>query len=69
MYAVVFCVQGIWVQPWQELPVYIYNMWVYGHRKQSSRDPLGDYVISFDYDADYKQTIVLGQDAASQFDP
>ena len=47
------------MQPWQELPVYIYNMWVYGHRKQSSRDPLGDYVISFDYDADYKPSYLV----------
>eukprot|EP00435_Cladocopium_sp_Y103_P007174 s1119_g2.t1 len=43
----------------QELPVYIYNMWVYGHRKQSSRDPLGDYVISSDYDADYKPSYLV----------
>ena len=38
----------------QALPAYVYNMWVYGARKQSSQDPLGDYVISFDYDVDYK---------------
>ena len=25
----------------QALPAYVYNMWVYGARKQSSQDPLG----------------------------
>ena len=43
----------------QALPAYVYNMWVYGARKQSSRDPLGDYVITFDYDADYKPSALV----------
>ena len=43
----------------QALPAYVYNMWVYGARKQSSRDPLGDYVVSFDYDADYKPSALV----------
>ena len=43
----------------QALPAYVYNMWVYGARKQSSQDPLGDYVISFDYDVDYKPSALL----------
>lgn len=43
----------------QELPVYVYNMWVYGHRKQSSRDPLGDFVVSFDYDQSYKPSALV----------
>ena len=34
-------------------------MWVYGARKQSDRDPLGDYVITFDYDADYKPSALV----------
>ena len=34
-------------------------MWVYGARKQSSQDPLGDYVISFDYDVDYKPSALV----------
>ena len=43
----------------QALPAYVYNMWVYGARKQSSRDPLWDYVITFDYDADYKPSALV----------
>ena len=43
----------------QALPAYVYNMWVYGARKQSSRDRLGDYVITFDYDADYKPSALV----------
>ena len=43
----------------QALPAYVYNMWVYGARKQSSQDPLGDYVISFDYDVDYKPSALV----------
>ena len=43
----------------QALPAYVYNMWVYGARKQSSRDPLGDYVVTFDYDADYKPSALV----------
>ena len=43
----------------QALPAYVYNMWVYGARKQSSLDPLGDYVITFDYDADYKPSALV----------
>ena len=34
-------------------------MWVYGVRKQSSQDPLGDFVISFDYDVDYKPSALV----------
>ena len=41
------------------LPAYVYNMWVYGARKQSSQDPLGDYAISFDYDVDYKPSALV----------
>eukprot|EP00434_Breviolum_minutum_P033486 symbB.v1.2.029632.t1/scaffold3263.1/size104115/8 len=43
----------------QALPAYVYNMWVYGARKQSSQGPLGDYVISFDYDVDYKPSALV----------
>ena len=43
----------------QALPAYVYNMWVYGARKQSSQDFLGDYVISFDYDVDYKPSALV----------
>ena len=43
----------------QALPAYVCNMWVYGARKQSSQDPLGDYVISFDYDVDYKPSALV----------
>ena len=43
----------------QALPAYVYNMWVYGARKQSSRDPLGDYVITFDYNVDYKPSALV----------
>ena len=43
----------------QALPAYVYNMWVYGARKQSRRDPLGDYVITFEYDADYKPSALV----------
>ena len=43
----------------QALPAYVYNMWVYGARKQSSQDPLGDFLISFDYDVDYKPSALV----------
>jgi len=43
----------------QALPAYVYNMWVYGARKQSSQDPFKDNVISFDYDVDYKPSALV----------
>ena len=43
----------------QALPAYVYNMWVYGTRKQSSQDPLGDFLINFDYDVDYKPSALV----------
>ena len=53
----------------QALPAYVYNMWVYGARKQSSRDPLGDYVITFDYDADYKPSALVKTQRLNSKDP
>ena len=37
----------------KDLPLYIYNMWVYACRKPSGKDPLAEFMLQLDFHASY----------------